>query len=134
MIQPNELRIGNWVCDNTFSQYPMQVVLIESDYVYLDFEGNEGDVWECNCKDIEPIPLTDELIISLSSINDKDYKLAFLDHVYIGNALELEYKAHGIWLPTINVGEYDIGKEIHYLHQLQNLYYGLYHEELEVKL
>ena len=42
----NELRIGNWVYDSKYTQYPMQVVCVGSDYVYLDFEGNEGDVWE----------------------------------------------------------------------------------------
>lgn len=26
MIQLNELRLGNWVCDSKFSQFPMQVV------------------------------------------------------------------------------------------------------------
>ncbi len=33
---------------------PMQVAAIFQDgTVYLDFEGNEGDVWEANIKDLK---------------------------------------------------------------------------------
>ncbi|MFT0399144.1 hypothetical protein ACMSE5_06455 [Bacteroides thetaiotaomicron] len=33
---------------------PMQVTAIFQDgTVYLDFEGNEGDVWEANIKDLK---------------------------------------------------------------------------------
>lgn len=35
---------------------PMQVTAIFQDgTVYLDFEGNEGDVWEANIKDLKTI-------------------------------------------------------------------------------
>lgn len=35
---------------------PMQVTAIFQDgTVYLDFEGNEGDVWEANIKDLKAI-------------------------------------------------------------------------------
>ena len=48
-----ELRIGDKVCIKYQSpqgerfSLPMDVVgLFEPDCVYLDFDGNEGDVWE----------------------------------------------------------------------------------------
>lgn len=55
-----DLKIGDWVCIKILHpqryrfSIPMQVVGILSslneispkDTVYLDFEGNEGDVWE----------------------------------------------------------------------------------------
>lgn len=48
-----DLRIGDIVC-NPRTKFPMRVVsLFEDGTVYLDFEGNEGDVFEENCKDIE---------------------------------------------------------------------------------
>ena len=48
-----DLRIGDIVCNNR-TKYPMKVVgIYEDGTVYLDFEGNEGDVFEENCKDLE---------------------------------------------------------------------------------
>lgn len=57
-----DLRIGDRVQNKT-SKFPMTVVDIMSDFslpinpnkgtVYLDFEGNEGDVWEENVEDLE---------------------------------------------------------------------------------
>lgn len=48
-----DLRIGDIVC-NTRTKFPMRVVaLFEDGTAYLDFDGNEGDVFEENCKDIE---------------------------------------------------------------------------------
>lgn len=48
-----DLRIGDIVC-NKSTKYPMKVVgIYEDGTVYLDFEGNEGDVFEENCKDLE---------------------------------------------------------------------------------
>lgn len=47
-----DLRIGNIVC-NPRTQFPMRVVgIYEDGTVYLDFDGNEGDVFEENCKDL----------------------------------------------------------------------------------
>lgn len=48
-----DLRIGDIVC-NPRTKFPMRVVsLFEDGTVYLDFEGNEGDVFEENCKYLE---------------------------------------------------------------------------------
>lgn len=52
-MEIKELRIGDIVC-NKQTKFPMKVVaLFEDCTVYLDFEGNEGDVFEENCKDLE---------------------------------------------------------------------------------
>ena len=48
-----DLRIGDIVC-NPRTKFPMRVVsLFEDGTDYLDFEGNEGDVFEENCKYLE---------------------------------------------------------------------------------
>lgn len=48
-----DLRIGDIVC-NKRTKFPMRVVgIYEDGTVYLDFEGNEGDVFEENYKDLE---------------------------------------------------------------------------------
>jgi len=47
------IRIGQMVCNKT-NKFPMRVVGIFDDgTVYLDFEGNEGGVWEEKAKDLE---------------------------------------------------------------------------------
>lgn len=62
-MKVNELQIGDWVYDSKRSQFPMQVVAIFKDGdLYLDFEGNEGDVWECEAEEVEPIPITAEIL------------------------------------------------------------------------
>jgi hypothetical protein len=47
------IRIGQMVCNKT-NKFPMRVVgMFDDGTVYLDFEGNEGDVWEEKAKDLE---------------------------------------------------------------------------------
>lgn len=55
-----ELKIGDKVC-NPSDGFPMIVVGLNSSLddlingtVYLDFEGNEGDMWEEEAKDLQP--------------------------------------------------------------------------------
>lgn len=55
-----ELKIGDKVC-NPNEGFPMTVVGLYSALddlsngkVYLDFEGNEGDVWEEKSKNLQP--------------------------------------------------------------------------------
>lgn len=57
-----EIKIGDRVCDKQ-SKFPMTVTGIfttldsiqnpEEGTVYLDFEGNEGDIWEEEVQDLE---------------------------------------------------------------------------------
>lgn len=56
----NELMVGDWIADE--HGFPMQVTTVGKDYLYADFEGNEGDVFEFDDKDSKPYPilLTDE--------------------------------------------------------------------------
>lgn len=124
MIQPNELRIGNWVYDSKYTQYPMQVVLIGSDYVYLDFEGNEGDVWE---GEIAPIPLTEELIAKQGWEKVGYY---YTDK----NGLEI-YETNDGWHLHIDDEKCQttIAILIKYLHELQNAYFVATKKELEIK-
>ena len=128
MIQPNELRIGNLVYDSEHTQYPMQVVCVGSDYVYLDFEGNEGDVWECDCKEIVPIPLTEELIAKQGWEKVGYY---YTDK----NGLEI-YETNDGWHLHIDDDKCQttIAILIKYLHELQNAYFIATKKELEVKL
>lgn len=62
MSKCSEFMIGDWLQDE--NQFPMQVRIVGEDYLYADFDGNEGDMWEFDDK-IEPpypIPLTEEIL------------------------------------------------------------------------
>lgn len=52
--------VGDWIADK--HGFPMQVVAVGKDYIYADFEDNDGGVIEFNDKEWKPYPiiLTDE--------------------------------------------------------------------------
>lgn len=58
-----ELKIGDRV-QEIDTRFPMTVVGLHSTldelkkgkgYVYLDFDGNEGDMWECEAEELERV-------------------------------------------------------------------------------
>jgi hypothetical protein len=127
-LSAQDLRIGNWVYDGESTQFPMQVTGIGKDWVYLDFPGNEGGVWEGDIKDLRPIPITVEIL----------EKAGFCySHLYYqkecGNrTMDYEF----LW-NILRVTEY--GTSIFqyrccYLHQLQNTYYMATGGELQIEL
>lgn len=65
MIATSDLRLGNWLYAGERTQFPMYVQTIGEDYVYLNFNGNEGDAWECKPDDLQGIPITPELLTKL---------------------------------------------------------------------
>lgn len=118
MINPKELMLGNWVYESERSQFPMQVVNIDKDMVYLDFDSNEGDVFDGRMEDICPIPVTVDFLKNNG----------FIESVYVRG------KYHNFDIPTDDeftilqtIGEgfsvYIFGMlhEIKYVHQLQNI-------------
>ena len=64
-MNTKDLMIGNWVYFTRNTQFPMQVVSIGDNYAYLDFEGNEGDVFEPTLEEMQPIKVTRELLLKL---------------------------------------------------------------------
>lgn len=121
MIKAEELRIGNWITDR--NDFHMQVVSLGSDYMYADFEGNEGDVWEFNFENNKPnpIPLTEEILLKCGFEKGKG-TILFLNGFYY-DTFDGEFSFISIIINNIK-----------YLHQLQNLHYILTGQELEVKL
>lgn len=123
MIHTSELMLGNWV---TYLGTPMYVTGIFSDTVYLNFEGNEGDVFEIEEESLMGIPITEEL---LEKCGFKEFRrrggfVAYSDNGYeYGNKLVLDHGDYS--LVGINYG-------LHFLHELQNAYYMLTKKELEI--
>lgn len=117
----NNYQVGDWVYDSKRSQYPMQVVAVAKyGDVYLDFEGNEGGVWECKADEVEPIPITAE-ILEKNGFNRHSREHDFFvwiprDRECYDNirfafskfALIIEFKYRNLWLGDVK-----------YLHQLQ---------------
>ena len=134
MIASKDLMIGNWVYDGDKTQFPMFVQTIGEDYVYLNFEGNEGDVFESVPEDLQGIPITPELM----------EKIGF------------QFNGYGLWQKEMQgrVIHINISREfasieafenrlldsrctchgIRCLHQLQNLFKTITKDELKIEL
>lgn len=135
MIKTTDLMLGNYVVcrvggkDSEKRSIPMKVVALFDDCAYLDFDGNEGDVWEEYDKDLFGIEITEELLVKCGFKEEKNYvsKSVIYNHKGVVLAVKsgvakLQYKQ-----------EYLIGG-IRFLHQLQNAYHLLTGKDLEIKL
>ena len=109
-MEANELRIGNYV-KGTFD-VPAK---IESD----DFKRLEKDEHYC-----KPIPLTEEWLVKFDFIrNEYLNRWIFRDNEYF--YFDMEFS---LWFE----GSYTC-VQVEYVHQLQNLYFALTGNELEIK-
>lgn len=121
MVKINELMINDWVFAGQHTQFPMQVVGLFKDVAYLDFEGNEADMWEENEKDILPIPLTKEILLNSGFEGKKDaisqYYVSADGYVFI----RLQKKI-SVYIIRSDIQE-RIGarNSIKYVHELQHL-------------
>lgn len=101
----SDLRIGNWV------------KMISKDKYYFIDRGQDLD----NSQDFEPIELTEEILLKCGFV-DYDCWLQ-KEGIQLFNIRNLYYR-----------GNFPIKADIKYLHQLQNLYFALTNEELNVQL
>jgi len=116
MIQ--ELRLGNYV--NLIAEGHEN----EPDLVKWDVEDYE--FYENRMECIEPIPLSEELLLKIGIKQDKNDK----DKFRIGGGYQV-IRHDGKWLFRV------IGctlNEVPYLHKLQNIYYEIEGEELQINL
>lgn len=134
MIATSDLRIGNWMYDGDKAQFPMYVQTIGEDYVYLNFNGNEGDVFESTPEDLHGIPITEDLL----------------------KRMGFTFSGYGIWNKTqqdrhisINISREFVAIEaykdglvdsrctchgVKCLHHLQNLFYEISRTELKIDI
>jgi hypothetical protein len=133
-MKANELRIGNWIYIDTTGQ-PVQDRLINGAqkwddwYAYYEFGYDESI--------FKPIPLTEEWLTrfgfeKFESMHGNEYRLE-RDGI---DGFILEYQDDYSILIAGN--EHDMGitpsvKMFKHVHQLQNLYFALTGEELELK-
>lgn len=133
MIPIQDLCIGNWVYDGDRTQFPMFIRAIGEDYVYLDFEGNEGDLWESKPEELQGIPLKRNLLDQLGFVADGNRYEKFNGnwtitiHSFVP-LVRIEYELSGIVMATFT------SEKIKYLHELQNAFYMTTKEQLNIKL
>ena len=121
MIDPKELRIGNWV--NGMNQNDATPVQIEADL----FQGLLDGFY--NEEDFEPIPLTEEWLIKLGGKHTDNnpywFDIGGVIHIGSNSNVELQFFPGDKAVKT--------RLRIHHVHQLQNLFYALCGEELTIK-
>lgn len=129
MIDVHDLCIGNWVYDGDKTQFPMFIRAIGEDYVYLDFEGNEGDLWESTPDDLYGIPLTAELLEKCGYKRTGEMDFEHQEHYF-----DIDYRPDSNEYHWWYNFEYMIGKPIYFLHELQNQFRNYTKQQLKVQL
>lgn len=133
MIPVQDLCVGNWVYDGDRTQFPMQVVGIGTDYVYLDFEGNEADLWETTSEELEGIPLTEELMTDngfrFNGVWWHKHEANYALDVSVG----LAYVQIEKWADS-RIHSRCTCHGVRFLHELQNLFWNITKQELKIKL
>jgi hypothetical protein len=124
MIKAIELRIGNWF--NLYDNYNSQVTGLT----------NTGSVWfvkgpnnkECafSTSMIKPIPLNEEWLLKFG------FSFVKLDNSYKTRFLRIRLLTSGNVAHLTNEG-YLYQIKLDYVHQVQNLYFTLHGEELQLK-
>ena len=117
-MKAEELRIGNLFKDKHSRKIIKVIKLSESK---ITFDGCFYGEWQA-----EPIPLTEEILLKCG--------FEFFDNERIFNNFVIEDFHNGNYYFTAGEGIKLHEKHIEYLHQLQNLYFSLTGEELNVKL
>lgn len=117
--------LGNWVYAGAKTQFPMYVTGIFQDVAYLDFEGNEGDVWEEKEKDMLPVPLTEEILLKNGFIKMYDYYKDKEENIFIRlgeditTSIRVECLDRKPNKPTAS--KVNAFNKTKYVHELQNL-------------
>lgn len=146
MIQPNEIRLNNWVLANG---RPFRIDEIEylrkSDYkvgmFQKGFEHAHPYTWYM--KDIHPIPLTEDVLLKCKGVakeheDDKYVRVYLISNtkyivriVNFGNPLKEDF---GFSLEISDSKDWCSIKRIYTLHDFQNTIYSLTNQELEIEL
>lgn len=120
MINSNELRIGNYVkLFDTNDCYKIHLVSKKSVQIESGLIG--GEVFKLD--NLHPIPLTEEILLKCGFELIKGW--------YVKGKIEL-FNINNNYFTTPSKGI--ISVDIIYLHQLQNLYFALTGQELQVNL
>jgi hypothetical protein len=129
----NELRIGNWVMSHHNTRIKIDAIS-DTHVGYSD----KNDYWRDQTSLITPIPLTPEILekagFSENDASGSDVKFwDFPEEPTVDLLLRL-YDEQGYDLLDMEFQQIHYDHKILYLHQLQNLYFALTGEELNIEL
>ena len=142
-MKTNELRIGNWVLYNDLycKIIGIDKIGMDEDRVLVEYHNGETDY--CYVGYIDPIELTEEVLVKIGfeeKIGYINYSKVFYDENNHCDSINIYYCQR---LKHFKF-THDKGKKvdlqmmdlynIKYLHQLQNAYYCLTNQEIEIKL
>lgn len=147
MIDIHDLCVGNWVYDGECVQFPMWVQTIGEDYVYLDFEGNESDLWESTPEELQGIPLTEELLEKMgfkkshaegAKFHSLFFKVNDKKHLHLSIRLDKQ-RADISEITQKNFPEAEVKllshiENMRFLHELQNFLYLTTKQQLNINL
>lgn len=121
MLDTKELQIGDWVYESKIAQFPMQVRAIGEDYCYLDFEENEGDMFDGLLEEMMPIPMTKVLFVQSGFRSTRENDIASYRQ-RIGNfRVLIDEVTKDVWRCHIHQKTELVGSfKFSYLHELQN--------------
>ena len=129
MIQPNELRLGNYVQDNSWHVVAKITAITES---YIKYEDLDGRKYSSSVsKDyLQPIELTNEWLVRLGANKGRLREYRFVDQpILLAECSTLK----GQWFVYVSFsGRFESLHKIQYVHQLQNLFFALTGEELKL--
>lgn len=122
MIQPNEIRLNNWVLND------------KGEYKQIKDICEDGSVWlRCNLcvkakyrhklEGLNPIPLTEDVLLKCGFWEEESNSYYHVDFEYI-------YKDNVGW----HIFNRGTKLYIESLHRLQNLHFALTNQELEIEL
>ena len=133
MIKVSDLCIGNWVYDGDGTQFPMWVQAIGDDYVYLNFEGSAADPWETTPEELEGIPLTEELMTDngfrFNGVWWYKHEANYVLDVSVG----LAYVQIEKWADS-SIHSRCTCHGVRFVHELQNLFWNMTKQQLNIKL
>lgn len=133
-MKSNELRIGNLVMASYDGvKYTKEVV---TDIFKYGINSNYGEA-DYDEERIKPIPLTEEWLIKFG-FEKKDANIGLKEEFKKPNNYHYSLKSFGEYYPNMKqievLGEHPgFYIKCEHVHQLQNLYYALTGEELEIK-
>ena len=118
-MKVNELRLGNWFFIPGLNRYVKVSAIFKTHFRCEDSDGISFE--ESIRTNYQPIPLTPEILV----------KAGFGQNGHFFNIRHLEYTlvSNRMWYKTKI-----IDKPLKYVHQLQNLYFALIGEELNIEL
>lgn len=150
-MKASELRVGNFLFDSVEDIGVIQVTEIKNmvdnrignmsicyygvngGYSTTSLEENSNNN-EIDDYMIQPIPLTEEWLLKFGFKEYKDFghKTGCFDYINFGFSYLIDTKKIRIMHKGNNMSHI-LQNEVHYVHQLQNLYFALTGEELKIK-